>query len=171
MARPAMTLTGGLPALPILGTVHPGLAWAATRSHVRRFRYVSAPRDAPDSPRISAPLAGVGKRQEQQREAADRGRRRRRRTLVMAAVLVPLVAAIYSYSTWMLRPSSLPFGVRSVEWVRADVPFGNSLVDEIEHVYYSWKAPKKGGPQLKSLPATGPATKAPKEAAAWPRRI
>jgi len=44
---------------------------------------------------------------------------------------------------------------RSAEWVRADVPFGNRLVDEIEHVYYTWHAPKKGGPQLKSLPSVG----------------
>src|SRR4029078_12838432 len=90
----------------------------------------------------------------------------------MAVVLVLLAPAIYSYATWMLRPSSLPFGVRSVEWVRADVPFGNQLVDEIEHIYYSWNAPKKGGPQLKSLPATGRAAKAGKKRAApWPRGI
>jgi Phosphodiester glycosidase len=31
----------------------------------------------------------------------------------------------------------------------------NWLVDEAEHVYYTWKAPKKGGPQLKTLPAVG----------------
>jgi hypothetical protein len=97
-------------------------------------------------------------------------------------VLVLLSPAIYSYTTWMLQPSSLSASVRSVEWVRAKVPYGNGLVDEIEHVYYGWKAPKKGGPQLKSLPAIGltqPATgggrlrrvaKAPKRAA-WPRRI
>ena len=41
------------------------------------------------------------------------------------AVLVLLSPAIYSYTTWMLQPTSLPFGVRSVEWVRAEVPFGN----------------------------------------------
>ena len=46
------------------------------------------------------------------------------------------------------------------------VPFGNQLVDEIEHVYYSWNAPTKGGPQLTSLPPTGAAAKAPREAAA-----
>ena len=77
---------------------------------------------------------------------------------MLAPVLLLLSPLIYSYAHWMLRASSLPFGVRSVEWVRADVPFGNQLVDEVEHVYYSWNAPKKGGPQLKSLPATGHAT-------------
>ncbi len=68
------------------------------------------------------------------------------------AVLVLLSPAIYSYATWMLRPSSTPFFANSVEWVRADVPLGNQVVDEIEHVYYTWNAPSKGGPQLTSLP-------------------
>jgi hypothetical protein len=47
------------------------------------------------------------------------------------------------------------FGARSVEWVRADVPFGNALVDKVEQLYYTANAPKKGGPQLKSLPTVG----------------
>jgi hypothetical protein len=61
----------------------------------------------------------------------------------------------------MVQPSSLPLGVRSVEWLRAH--HGNWLVDNVESVYYGWKAPKKGGPQLKTLPAVGvaPAVAAP----------
>src|ERR1041385_3204019 len=55
----------------------------------------------------------------------------------------------------MRHPSSLPLGVRSVEWLRAH--HGNWLVDEAEHLYYSWKAPKKGGPQLTTLPSVGEA--------------
>ncbi len=55
----------------------------------------------------------------------------------------------------MVQPTSLAFGPRSVEWVRADVPFGNWIVDNIETVYYNANAPAKGGPQLKSLPAVG----------------
>jgi hypothetical protein len=97
--------------------------------------------------------------------------------LVGAAVLVLLLSAIYSYTSWMLQPTSLSFGVRSVEWIRAK-PGGNWLVDEIEHVYYSMNAPKKGGPQLKSLPVVGLAqprahrpAKASKHAASWPLRI
>ena len=89
------------------------------------------------------------------RRSGDGGPARRRwrwRRIVVVVILLLLLPAIYSYAHWMLRPSSMPFGVRSVEWVRADVPFGNQLVDEIEHIYYSWNAPKKGGPQLKSLP-------------------
>ena len=48
----------------------------------------------------------------------------------------------------MMQPSSLPLWPRSVEWLRAH--HGNWLVDEVEHYYYSWKAPKKGGPQLRT---------------------
>jgi hypothetical protein len=98
----------------------------------------------------------------------------------VAVVLVLLLPAIYSYTSWMLQPTSLSWNVRSVEWVRHKVPFGNWLVDEIEHVYYSLNGPKKGGPQLRRLPAVGlsqprtsrvRAVKAPTPAAAWPPRI
>ena len=64
-----------------------------------------------------------------------------------------LSPAAYSYVTTMMRPSSLPLWPRSVEWLRAH--HGNWLVDEVEHYYYSWKAPSPGGPQLTSLPAVG----------------
>ena len=56
-----------------------------------------------------------------------------------------LAWAIISYTAWMLKPTSERFEARSVEWVRAEVPFGNSLVDEVEHVYYTANAPKKDG--------------------------
>jgi phosphodiester glycosidase len=81
-------------------------------------------------------------------------RRKRRwlrpRRLVLLVLLVVLSPAIYSYTTTMLQPSSLPLWPRSVEWLRQH--HGNWLVDEAEHYYYSWKAPKKGGPQLAQLP-------------------
>ena len=51
----------------------------------------------------------------------------------------------------MAKPSSLPLWPRSVEWLRQH--HGNWLVDTAEHYYYSWQAPKKGGLQLKVLPA------------------
>ena len=64
------------------------------------------------------------------------------------------------------------FEPRSVEWVRAEVPFGNSLVDEIEHAYYSANAPRKGGPAPKSLPAVGLNLARPRRPkAAWPPPI
>ena len=81
-----------------------------------------------------------------------------------------LSPVFYSYASTMVEPSSLPLGVRSVEWLRNH--HGNWLVDEVEHVYYSWNAPKKGGPQLKTLPAVGlapaPHIRAHKQ---WPPRV
>jgi len=54
----------------------------------------------------------------------------------------------------MLKPSSLPLRVRSVEWLRQH--HGNWLVDETEHLYYGWwKAPNPGGPGLTTLPSVG----------------
>ena len=53
----------------------------------------------------------------------------------------------------MLRPSSLPLGIRSVEWVRTH--HGAWLVNETENIWYTWHAPKKGGPPLRTLPTVG----------------
>jgi hypothetical protein len=72
---------------------------------------------------------------------------------VALTILVLLTPAVYSYATTMMQPSSLPLWPRSVEWLRAH--HGNWLVDEVEHYYYSWKAPDPGGPQLTSLPTVG----------------
>ncbi len=84
----------------------------------------------------------------------DRRRRRRRvRVVVALTILLLLAPPAYSYTTTMMQPSSLPLWPRSVEWLRAH--HGNWLVDEVEHYYYSWKAPAKGGPQLTSLPTVG----------------
>jgi hypothetical protein len=90
-----------------------------------------------------------------------------------AALLAVLSYFVITYVIWMLQPTSVDFGPRSVEWVRADVPFGNWIVDEIEKAYYTAQAPKKGGPQLKSLPAPGGglAGIARAQRSAWPPRI
>src|SRR5574340_227260 len=106
-----------------------------------------------------------------------RRRRPRLRWLVLLAVLLLLAPAVYSYTTTMLQPSSLPLGVRSVEWLRAH--HGNWLVGEAAHVYYGWKAPKKGGPQLRTLPTVGvgpvasgrTSAQRSRHAATWPPRI
>ena len=91
-----------------------------------------------------------------------------------------IAVAAFSYSAWMLAPTSEPFGARSVEWIRAKVPFGNQLVDEVEHVYYTVNAPKKGGPQLTKLPVIGlgqpggtstASTKGAKQDPTWPPPI
>ena len=116
-------------------------------------------------------LARLAERREQRREVEAARRKRRRRRILSVAVLVLLSPAIYSYTHWMLRPSNTSFFANSVEWVRADVPFGNQVVDEIEHVYYSWNAPSKGGPQLTGLPQTGQASGSSERTAAWPPRI
>jgi len=117
-------------------------------------RGVSGPPGAADSPRTSL-LARRAARRERRREPAARRRRRRRRIFVGVVVIVLLVPTLVSYTSYMLEPTSMTFSERSTEWVRADVPYGNWLVDEIEHIYYTANAPKKGGPQLKSLPAVG----------------
>ncbi len=64
-----------------------------------------------------------------------------------------LAPVVYSYVTTMLRPSSLPLGIRSVEWVRTH--HGAWLVNETESLWYTWHAPKKGGPPLRTLPTVG----------------
>ena len=53
------------------------------------------------------------------------------------------------------------------------MPFGigNWVADHVEQVYYSNQAPKKGGPQLKSLPRLGVKRTTAPAAAAWPPAI
>jgi hypothetical protein len=93
--------------------------------------------------------------------------RSRRRRIVSAAVLAPLCVVAYSYTLAMLKPSSLPLGIRSVEWVRANG--GAWLVNDVENAYYRWAAPKKGGTSLRALPAVGVAAAA--KAKGRPQRI
>jgi hypothetical protein len=136
---------------------------------------VSVTPEASESPSDRGLPAGLAARREERLEAALRRRRRRHRRLLGVALLALLSPVIYSYAATMLQPSSLPLGVRSVEWLRNN--HGNWLVDEVEHVYYSSKAPRKGGAQLKALPAIGLAASmrvrraANAAATAWPPRI
>lgn len=93
---------------------------------------------------------------------------RRRWPWVLAFALIVLSPAFYSYVSTMVQPSSLPLGVRSVEWLRNN--HLNWLVDNVEHVYYTWHAPKKGGPQLRALPNLG--FQPPRRRSdSWPPRI
>jgi hypothetical protein len=139
-----------------------------------------APPEASDSSLVSVPLARLEARRARRREAATRRRRRRRRILIAFPLLALLLWAIVSYTIWMLEPTSMSWKQRSVEWVRHDAPFGNWIVDNIEHAYYTLNAPKKGGPQLKTLPAVGlsllptrriQAAKGHTHASPWPPRI
>jgi hypothetical protein len=124
--------------------------------------------------RVTEPASlppGLAERRQLRHAAAAKRRRRRRWLFVLPAVLVLLSVPLYSYTATMLQPSSLPLGVRSVEWLRTHR--GNWLVDEVEHIYYGWKAPKKGGPQLTTLPVVGiaPAPQPHVRAKPWPPRI
>src|SRR6202044_2324967 len=85
---------------------------------------LAPPPDAADSPPVPA----------------IRRRRRRRRLLIAAPFLVLLSWAIVSYTVWMVQPTSLPWSVRSVEWVRQDMPLGNWMVDNGERVKYTLNA-------------------------------
>ena len=105
---------------------------------------VSTPADAaePGSDDL-VPEARVNAQRAARRRAAVRRRRKRRWLIAFLVLVVVLSPALYSYTTTMLQPLSLPLGVRSVEWLRAN--HGNWLVDEVEHIYHGWwKAPTKG---------------------------
>jgi phosphodiester glycosidase len=99
-----------------------------------------------------------------------RPRRLRRRILLFLLVL--LAPVMYSWTRMAVQPSSLPLGVRTVEWLRQH--HFNWLVDDAEYYYYSWQTPAKGGPQLKKLPAVGlrgAARTETKARAPWPPPI
>jgi len=86
------------------------------------------------------------------RDVRRRRARRRRISLLVAVVLVVLlVAPAISFATYMSHPSSVPWKIRSVEWVRDN--HGAWLVDFVERTYYTMTAPKKGGPGLTALPS------------------
>src|SRR5690242_6031613 len=102
--------------------------------------------------------------------------RLRRRLWIPIVLLAVLAPAAYSWTSMAVLPSSLPLGVRTVEWLRTN--HMNWLVDNAEHVYYTWEATKKGGPQLTTLPAVGLAGRRTKKKVRhdaklepWPRRI
>jgi len=113
-----------------------------------------------------------GRPAERTRSAFAVRRRPRRWPWVITFLLILLSPAFYSYTATMVQPSSLPLGVRSVEWLRNHQM--NWLVDEAESIYYGWKAPKRGGPQLRALPAVGLSpvlVNRPKRRAPWPPPI
>src|SRR5947208_1223308 len=99
-------------------------------------------------------------------------RRRVRLRRVLPILLLALVSpVIYSWTRMASQPSSLPLGVRSVEWLRQHD--ANWLVDGVEHVYYTWRAPKPGGPQLRTLPLVGVTHRVKQhvQRKPWPPRI
>jgi hypothetical protein len=125
------------------------------RARSGRTRPRTAPAKRTGAPEGGAPAAGPTPASE--RRAQQRRRRRHvRRRRVGAVLLLMLVPVLYSYVSTMMRPSSLPLSVRSVEWVRAN--HGAWLVNDAERLYYTWNAPSKGGPTLRALPPLGSTT-------------
>jgi hypothetical protein len=111
------------------------------------------------------PLSGPERVRRARRETRRRQLLRRRITAVVVVLLVILlVPPAISFGAYMSRPSSVPWTVRSVEWVRDN--HGAWLVDFTERTYYSLTAPKKGGPGLSALPsvAADPTGTTPKPA-------
>ncbi len=78
---------------------------------------------------------------------------RRMRRIALAAALLALIPAAYSYVHTIVEPSNSSLGVRSVEWLREHGAAG--LVSQIESTYYSLTAPSKGGATLRALPQVG----------------
>jgi hypothetical protein len=78
---------------------------------------------------------------------------RRMRRIALAAALIALLPAAYSYVHTIVEPSNSSLGVRSVEWLREHGAAG--LVSQIESTYYSLTAPSKGGATLRALPQVG----------------
>jgi hypothetical protein len=94
---------------------------------------------------------GGGERSRTRRQRAPWRRRRWRFAVVVLAVL--LAPVLYSYVSTVTKPSSLPLGIRSIEWLRAN--HGAWLVNNVESVYYRWTAPSKGGSTLTAIPHVG----------------
>jgi hypothetical protein len=104
------------------------------------------------STEVSPPAADEPRRARRARREARRGQLRRRRISALLAIVlvVLLVPPAISFAVYMTHPSSVPWTIRSVEWVRDN--HGAWLVDFVERTYYTLTAPKKGGPGLAALP-------------------
>jgi len=90
---------------------------------------------------------------ELRRRRTRRHLRRRRRIAIAVFLLIFFIPAIYSWASTMGKPSSLPMGIRTIEWVREN--HGAWFVNTVERYYYTWTAPKKGGPGIKKIPTVG----------------
>jgi hypothetical protein len=85
-----------------------------------------------------------------QRRPGLPGRARPRRVALAAAVLC-LLPALFSYAHMLTRPSNAGIGIRTVEWLRENGARG--LVNRVESIYYSLSGPATGGPGLRALPS------------------
>jgi hypothetical protein len=80
---------------------------------------MSDPPEANDPAQAFMSREALEARREQRRKAEARRRRRRRPLWIATPLLVLLVWAVGSYAIWMLRPTSMSLGARSVEWVES----------------------------------------------------
>ena len=120
----------------------------------------------------SGAAARLAARRELRQEAAARRRRRRRRLGLLLVVVALLSPVVYSYTSTMLQPSSLPLGVRSVEWLRSH--HGNWLVDEVEQRLLRLEGAEEGRPAAEDparRSACDPGATVPTARAhSWPER-
>ena len=122
----------------------------------RRARRAETMAGRPAGRRTALAAADGGLSGSARRVRRKQRRRRVRRRRVVAALLLALAPVLYSYASTMMQPSSLPLGIRTVEWIRGHQ--GAWLVNDLERLYYGWNAPSKGGPALRVLPTVGAAT-------------
>ncbi len=125
------------------------------RGKIARYEARIAAYDARDSRSASkavTPRAAVRRRVLPVRRRPSRARFALRRAVALV-LLIFVATKLVSYTSAVLAPSNVGFGVRSIEWLRDNG--GAWLVSDIEHLYYSANAPKKGGPPLKALPTLG----------------
>jgi hypothetical protein len=91
----------------------------------------------------------------ERRRRAAHHRRWRRSLIALVIVAVPLALLAISYASYMAMPSSLPWNIRSVEYLRDHHMAW--LVNDVENFWYSHHAPKEGGPGVTALPFLGAA--------------
>jgi phosphodiester glycosidase len=101
----------------------------------------------------TAQPTGVAADRQRRTEGGAPPLRRRARRIVVFAACICLVPAGVSYLSAISEKHDVGLGISSVEWLRQNG--GNRLVSEVENDYYTFTAPEKGGPALKSLPQVG----------------
>jgi hypothetical protein len=84
-------------------------------------------------------------------------RKDRRRLFGLVALVLVMAMAVpgISYARALTAPGSATFGMRTVDWIRANR--GSTVVNAIENWYYTRHKPAAGPPDPASLPTTGPA--------------
>jgi hypothetical protein len=98
-----------------------------------------------DRPERTPPRATLAPRRSNRSGGGHRVRR-----IALAAAIIALIPALFSYAKAVTQASNSGLGIRTVEWLRDNGARG--LVNKVESIYYSLNAPATGGPGLKALP-------------------